>query len=1523
MVTRMPTSKEQHLLLQGILDTPAVWVETLDPQGNVTFWNLGAERMSGFAPKDVLGHGRVWDWLYPDPAYRASVAKRTSAATNGANGPVSFEAVIRTKDGNNRVICWHSGRLVAEDGQPAGTIAVGIDITERTRADELLRESERRLAGIVDLLPDATLIIDGQGCVVTWNKALEQMTGVPAARMLGKGNYEYSLAFYDERRPILIDLVRVPNDEMEQKYSSVRRDGSVLIGETHLPLGGRGAYLLGRATGLSDAEGRPAGAIEIIHDLTDRKRVEESLRASERRLADIIDFLPDAAFVIDAGGNVIAWNRAIEDLTGIAAANMIGKGNYEHSVAFYGERRPILIDLVLRPDERYHRNYLNLRRDGNMLIAEAYVTIRGRDFYLLTRASPLCDPSGNTTGAIEIIHDISDRRRDELALRESEERFRTLVSNLPVGLYRNTPGPTGRFIAANPAIAKMFGYESVEEFLAASVASLYADADARAAFSARLLREGGVAGVELALKRRDGTPIWGSVSAQSVRNEKGAIEYFDGMIEDITLRKNADLAIRRRVAHEKLLSTLSSAFINSSRERFDAVLDDALRALGEFEQMDRAYVFRFSDDSTSMSNTHEWCRNDEPPLIHELAHVPSDSMPWFCEQILAAKNVIVPRVDDLPAEARAEKVFFQARSVRSVARFPIRHHDRTVGFFGFDSTVAERTLPGDDVELMGTIGDVMANAFERARYERELVIARDAAQAATRAKSDFLANMSHEIRTPMNGVVGMADILLDTDLTEEQRGFAETISKSAATLLSVINDILDFSKIEAGKLEIHPSPFDFGGLVDDVGQFFGLRARQDQVELVVRYAPDAPRGAVGDAGRIRQILMNFVGNAVKFTHEGHILVEVHCPEQADDRATFHVQVADTGIGIPEPAQRHIFDKFTQADSSPTRLYEGTGLGLAINRQLVELMGGKIGFTSRAGAGSTFWFDVTLPVQNVPAQRAPRHDGSPGALAGLRLIVVDDNAVNRQVLCEQLAAWEIETESADCAADALSKMKDAAGRGDPYRIALLDYHMPEIHGLDLGRIIRDDPLLRATTLVLLASATRDATPDQIADVGFARCLTKPVRASSLLEALLSALSGGAQKGAPRIERSAQEPATEPTGWPSRSMSKGRILLVEDNPANQKVARLMLERFGCDVTVANNGREALERISANTYDLVFMDCQMPELDGYEATRRIRALPDPRAQVPIVAMTAHAMQGDREKCLAAGMNEYAAKPITRHVVKDVLRRYLGENFAASVVGTSKILLAIDDPSSKETIRKALRTVHPGARIRNADGGVEACVLIGSFLPDLVIMDLATPGLEGQAMLRFLRSSDRYARTRVICLTPLAPADASVTEARRLGVEGILREPVSAESLVDLLTGAASGEVAAKPAAGTEALPILEPSVLVDMLGDDVETIREVIATYRTTLPSQIERLDRAVMAGDHAQTASAAHDIKGAMATVGGLRARHFASEIEAAAKNGDGSRCRSCLPDLRREVDLLFDALIHQRWSTLASRSDDPE
>jgi two-component system sensor histidine kinase/response regulator len=1182
------------------------------------------------------------------------------------------------------------------------------------------QEFERQLAGIIDFLPDATLVIDREGRVVAWNRAIERLTGVPAAQMLGKGDYAYAVPFYGERQPILIDLVSVPDHEMQQRYASIRREGSVLIGETYLPLGGRGGYLLGRATTLRDADGQPIGAIEIIHDITDRRHMEEALIQSELQLRAILENTLDVIYTADAEGRLTFVSPQVRTW-GVEPDAVKGTSILQYVHPEDVERLAEEFRLTITEGREFPSYFRIVTPTGRAIHVEEY----GKALYA----------DGQIRGLAGVIRDVTWRHETETALRESEERYRTLIGNLPVGLYRNTPGPTGRFLTANPAIARMFGYASVDEFMGSSVAALYANPADRAAFSARLLESDAVAGVELQLKRKNGTPIWGSVSAQAVRNAQGETEYFDGIIEDITARKNAEL--------------------------------------------------------------------------------------------------------------------------------------------------------------------------ERSRYERELVVARDQAEAANRAKTDFLANMSHEIRTPMNGVIGMAEILLDTDLTEEQRGFVETISKSAGALLSIINDILDFSKIEAGRVELQAAPFNFCELVEDVGQFFAVRAQQLQVELVVRYAPDAPVGVVGDAFRIRQVLMNFMGNAVKFTRQGHILVDVSCSRRTENQGWFRVVVQDTGIGIPESAQRYIFDKFTQADGSASRPYEGTGLGLAINRQLVQLMGGAVGFASQQGAGSSFWFELPLPLHDVPELRTSDRASS-GDLAGLRVIVVDDNAVNRRALGEQLAALEVDCACAESASRAVRMMKEAAARGAPYRIALLDRHMPELDGLELGRMIREQPELRDTTLLLLTSALRETNPEQLRSMGFASCLTKPVRASSLLQSLLDAASPRA-RGRPTDVDPGPEPRAASTEALSPEVSPGRILVVEDNLANQKVARLMLEQFGCEVDVAANGLEAVERVSQGKYDLVFMDCQMPELDGYAATRRIRALPAPRGSVPIVAMTAHAMQGDREKCLYAGMNEYTAKPIVKRAVRDVLRRYLGERCGAVTSRPAKVLVAVADSGTQQAVRKAVRRLSPGARIRIATGGVEACTLIGSFLPDLLVCDLVMPGMEAGAIIRFLRRSERYSRMRVVALSALAPGDPLVQEIRRLGVVCAVQQPLTADALFELLAGVASGPVAELDGSDGPRLPVLEPAVLVDTLGDDTDTIEEVIDTYATTLPSLADELERAIDARDVERAASAAHALKGGTATVGGLRAKALAAYIESLAKSAAVDACQQQTGALREEIDTLLRAL----------------
>jgi two-component system, sensor histidine kinase and response regulator len=525
------------------------------------------------------------------------------------------------------------------------------------------------------------------------------------------------------------------------------------------------------------------------------------------------------------------------------------------------------------------------------------------------------------------------------------------------------------------------------------------------------------------------------------------------------------------------------------------------------------------------------------------------------------------------------------------------------------------------------------------------------AQAANQAKSEFLANMSHEIRTPMNGVIGMAELLLDGPLSTQQRDCAKTIRDSARALLTVINDILDFSKIEAGKLEMEASPVDVRDLAEDVARLIAAQAHAKGLEVTAHIDPAVPDLVKGDPGRLRQVLVNLCGNAVKFTHEGEVALDVKVAASDAESTTLRFEVRDTGIGIPANRLDNLFKPFTQVDTSTTRRFGGTGLGLSIVRRLAEIMGGEAGVDSREGLGSTFWFTARLATVGATTEATTPRSRMPGALRGRRVLAVDDNATNRKVLKMQLQRCGIEGVCVGSAGMALTAMTEASQAGRPFEVALIDHQMPDCDGAELGRRINADPRLNSARLVLLTSSGQHGEEQRFAALGFAGFLLKPVAQRDLVDCLQLVLSVSAEDWHMRT----QSIVNRHHLGAQRGREKRRILLAEDNLVNEKVACRTLEKLGYRVDAVRNGREAVTAWETGRYDLILMDCQMPELDGYEATREIRSRESSGQHIPIVALTAHAMKDDDLKCKTAGMDDYITKPIDRELLDSCLERYL----------------------------------------------------------------------------------------------------------------------------------------------------------------------------------------------------------------------------------------------------------------------------
>ena len=989
--------------------------------------------------------------------------------------------------------------------------------------------------------------------------------------------------------------------------------------------------------------------------MEERDLAVQEMRKSEKKFRDIIMSSSDWIWEVDTKMKYSFVSDNVRSVLGYDPDDILDK--------------PVFSLLVPRKNEKA-KKLINKKIQQRKKLIDIVIWCthkKGHEVCFLINGLPIFDDNFQINGYRGVCKDITIQKMVEKSLRENENRYRLLADNVSDVIW--TMDLALKYTYVSPSVSKLTGFDVEEamniplekqltsDSLAKMVKNYHRELELEKNKSSDPDRH---TALELEQHRKDGSTIWTEVSLTFLRDEQGEATGILGVTRDISQRREAEDAIAYRELFEKLVMSISTEFVNLNSNEIDEGINSALKKIGEFFGVDRSYVFLNNPEAMTITNTHEWCADAIPSQKEILTELPTDLLPWLMENMQKQEDVHVPCMDSLPPEADVEKVFFKEQNVKSMISVPIIHNGELLGFTGFDSVTREKEWNDDSIGMLRVVSELFANAIQRKTAEEELRKAKEEAESATKAKSQFLAKMSHEIRTPMNGVIGMNNLLLETELEPQQKEFAELTQVSAESLLGIINDILDFSKIEAGRLAIESSPFDLKSMLEQTIEMLFVHARSKGVDFALQYDPRAPRYFIGDVVRVRQIVTNLASNAIKFTEKGHVLIQVECDSQTEDTALIQLSVEDTGIGLPEDKLDFIFEQFSQADATTTRRFGGTGLGLAISKQLVQLMGGNIGVTSKHGEGSTFFFTLPLPLDPERMEKESKKESD--ELNEVRILVADDSITYRNVLTSYFENWGMEVEAVSSGAEALSALQSAHDSGNPYKVAILDLVMPGIDGIEVAREIRSIPELSELLLVILSVTDVRRQYQELEKVGFSAIILKPFRQSLLNKTIRQVLQNKSKKLLLPEEilaaYSSEESFSTKPGTHRLPFEGCHILLAEDNIVNQKVAVQMLGRQGIKVDVAQNGKEAVRMVDEGNYDLIFMDVQMPEMDGFEATEQIREFEESTNPIPVIAMTANAMQGDREACLAAGMDDYIAKPVSKDGLINILSKWLGQD-------------------------------------------------------------------------------------------------------------------------------------------------------------------------------------------------------------------------------------------------------------------------
>ncbi|MFH1033480.1 MAG: PAS domain S-box protein [Pseudomonadota bacterium] len=1238
---------------------------TVDMEQKITSVNRRFEEVTGYQAREILGQS--CQSLVMEPCGQRCGLKDPT----GGPPPENRRCAIRAKDGTMMQAIKNTEVVKDNQGRAIGGLEVLQDISELDRAMGELKGREEMLGRIISTTFEGFWLLDPHLVILEVNQALLDMLGYQRQEMLGRHGMEFVAqrdrsGFMEQTSSIAIASQRAYEVALRTKD-------------------GRELSTTFSATTLWASEDRQGVSFAFITDNSERRQAEEALRQTRDFLTSLLEIAPMPIYVNDLAGTYRLVNRAWEELTGISRQEAMGHKLEEFFT-------PKLARAFLEGNQ-------SVVQAGQSQVIIETVQRQGQTFYFHTTKFPLLDARGAVEAVGGISIDVSESRRYQAQLEESEERFRQMADLLPTVVLETDS--RGHITYINQAVTEFLGYtpeellgrENPQDLIHPLNQAMSQD------LASRLSRGEEPPAQEMRLRHRDGSMRVALVKLAPMVKD-GAVVGMRGSLVDITERKQDEERLRNlsRAVEQSPASVVITDLdgsIEYVNPKFSEVtgysLEEALSQNPRILKSGQMPAEVYQQMWRALGQGGEWRgellnKKKDGELYWEFASISAikDAEGRVTHYLAVKEDITQRKLAQEAAQREYAKLSAMISGMEEGVAFADRQgvvvevNDYLCRLSGrareevLGKSIAEIHTPelaerinrhlktfqeaaqSQPVVLQRPLGDLevifrVQPIYRQGAYDgvllniinvSELVAARRQAEEASRAKSEFLANMSHEIRTPMNGIMGMTDLLLESDLSPEQHESLTLVKSSAQALLTVINDILDFSRIEAGKLELQSLAFNLSDVVAESLGLMAGRAEDKGLELAVRIVAGTPEGLVGDPVRLGQVILNLVGNALKFTEQGHVVVEVYPLEVNDQAARLHFSVRDTGIGIVPEQQEAIFKAFEQGDMSITRQYGGTGLGLAISAQLVALMGGEIGVESQSGQGSVFSFTALFQRQ-ADQHTAQTAEALPGA-AGRSVLVVAANPAVREIASEILADWGMRAVTAGDAEQAWQILADRDQA--PIDLALVDVNLPGGQGLDLARGLVERPDQAGRVVCLLSPSDRLSQTAACRRLGVKAWLAKPVMRPELLRALRVALD--LEDGAARARRTVPE---QRAGLPAGL----KVLLAEDNPVNQHLAMRLLKKWGMDVELAGNGAEALNILERKSFDLVLMDVQMPGMDGLSATKAIREREQGTAgRLPIIALTAHAMASDRQRCLEAGMDGYVAKPIDPQALLGAIR-------------------------------------------------------------------------------------------------------------------------------------------------------------------------------------------------------------------------------------------------------------------------------